>query len=305
MFSEERLDLTAGYGATVTPEFEVDIIEVANGDEYRDLKHPYPRDMIELNFPNRTEAEIMDTLLDLFKRSGGKFGGFRFKNWLDYTSNGRKGAPTYNDQACSELGAGVYQLVKWYGTEGSSTATRRRVRKPVAGTVLVGIRDEAGNPHQVGATGPSPERWAVDTTTGQISFSANIQNSITDITQAAQAVITVGSSHGLVAEDSVHISGVAGMTEINGLRGLVLSVTSTTITVDIDSTAFTAFALSSPNAAVANTRPQTGETVTAGFEYDLPVRFLTNIPAEFTTRNPENAIMSAPVSLIEILNPDS
>src|SRR5690606_21265200 len=188
MFLEERLDLTAAYGATVLSEFEVNVVETHNGNEYRQLRHPYPRALLELDFTNRTEAEIMDTLLELYHRSGGRFGGFRFKNWLDYSSNGRKGAPTFNDQVCSEVSSGVYQLVKWYGTQGSSTATRRRIRKPVAGTVVVGIRDDFGLPHQITATGVSPQRWTVDATTGLVTFKANRQRSITAITQAGQAV---------------------------------------------------------------------------------------------------------------------
>jgi hypothetical protein len=77
---------------------------------------------------------------------------------------------------------------------------------------------------------------------------------ITAITQAASAVITMSVSHGYVVGQSVRIAVPAafGMTEINGLLGTITAVTTgstNTITVDINSTGFTAFAF--PTSAVA------------------------------------------------------
>jgi hypothetical protein len=63
---------------------------------------------------------------------------------------------------------------------------------------------------------------------------------ITGITKAAQALVTV-PSHGYEVGQIVVFDGVEGMTEINGLRGEVLSVTTDTITVSIDSTGFSTF----------------------------------------------------------------
>lgn len=69
---------------------------------------------------------------------------------------------------------------------------------------------------------------------------------ITAITAASSAVITMSVTHGLTAGQAVRINVPAayGMTEIDGLIGNITAVnTSTnTITVDIDSSAFTAFA---------------------------------------------------------------
>lgn len=303
-FLEEEFSQIAAYGAQFLEMFETEVVETNNGNEYRSLRHPYPRAEITLNFNNRTEVVMMDTILDLYQRSAGTFGGFRFQNPLEYSSNGRKGTPTAADQQCSSTStAGVYQLTKWYGTQGSSTAARRLVYKPNTGTVLVGIRDESDNDVAITATGVSPLRWTVDTTTGLITFDANKSYSITGITQAAQAVVTIGS-HTLVANDSVHFSNVGGMTEINGLRGTVQSVTATTITVDINSSAFTAFSTTSPLGQV-NTRPQANETVTAGFTFDLPVRFLSDVPVQLSNRDSDGAIMNAPIVFIELLNPSN
>lgn len=77
---------------------------------------------------------------------------------------------------------------------------------------------------------------------------------ITAITLAASAVITMSVTHGYTVGQEVRIAVPAafGMPEINGLLGVITAVTSgatNTITVNIDSTGFTAFAF--PTSAVA------------------------------------------------------
>lgn len=64
---------------------------------------------------------------------------------------------------------------------------------------------------------------------------------ITAIIQATSALIT-SSAHGLSVGDTVVFDSVSGMTQINGMIGVVLTVpTSGTFTVNIDTTAFTAY----------------------------------------------------------------
>lgn len=75
---------------------------------------------------------------------------------------------------------------------------------------------------------------------------------ITAITVAAAAVITTSVSHGYAVGSEITVNlpdANFGMTEINGLRGTVTAVTASTITTDINSAAFTAFAY--PTSAIA------------------------------------------------------
>jgi hypothetical protein len=67
---------------------------------------------------------------------------------------------------------------------------------------------------------------------------------ITNITQAAQAVVTFGVAHPYVINQNLYFSvhDDFGMVEINGLRGKIVATSTYTVTVDIDSTGFTAFA---------------------------------------------------------------
>ena len=75
---------------------------------------------------------------------------------------------------------------------------------------------------------------------------------ITAITKAASAVVTVGA-HTFVAGDVVAFSGVSGMTEINGLTGTVTAIGATSITVNINSSAFTAYTSGGTAALLAGT----------------------------------------------------
>lgn len=65
---------------------------------------------------------------------------------------------------------------------------------------------------------------------------------VTNITQANPAVITTSSAHGFVTGETVTMSGVVGMVEINGLSSTITVLTTTTFQLDtIDSTLFTAY----------------------------------------------------------------
>lgn len=77
---------------------------------------------------------------------------------------------------------------------------------------------------------------------------------ITGITQAASAVVTMSVTHGYVVGEKVRLNVPTefGMSQMDGLLGTITAVTTggtNTITVDIDSTGFTAFAF--PTTAIA------------------------------------------------------
>lgn len=286
-FLEERLSDMVRYGSSYTDEYAVDIVQTSGGQEYRSLVHPFPLRKFDISYlldNDKTYAELQA----VYHRAHGRFAGFRVRCYDEWSSNGRIGTPTAFDQSMGLVSAGVYQLRKYYGLDKTAGATGyayREIKKPVSGTVKVGI----------GATEIRSDDWSVVTTTGRVTFAADLTYSITAITKAASAVITLGT-HSLVVGQSVQISGVAGMTQINGLRALITAKDSTTITVAINSTAFTNYS----SAGVVHTRPQTGETVTAGFEFDFPVRFNTSMPIgqDFPGHRSVDG-----VELVELLNP--
>lgn len=287
-FLEERLPVGVRNGASYSDEYQVEITQTANGSEYRRLVHPYPRRVYNVMYTQQT-ANMWSEILALYHRAYGMFAGFRVKAMDDYTTNARIAAPTATDQTLEVITAGtVYQLQVAYGTGGTPLAIGEPVRtifKPVASTTKIAI----------GSIEQPATAWSVVTTTGRVTFAANKTRSITAITQAASAVVTVGA-HTFVVGESVHFTGVVGMTEINGLRGLITAIGATDITVAINSTSFTAYT----SGGTVNTNPQTGETVYGGCEFDIPCRFNSRI--DVTALAP-GVRESSQIEIIELLNP--
>lgn len=91
---------------------------------------------------------------------------------------------------------------------------------------------------------------------GQIQMNKSTRSAaITGITQASQAVMTA-AGHGISAGDQVTLSGVAGMTEVNGNTYDVVSVTTDTLTLDVDSSGFTAYTSGGTVTSVGKYAPQ-------------------------------------------------
>jgi uncharacterized protein (TIGR02217 family) len=286
-FLEERLPVGVRAGASYADEYSVEITKTASGGEYRRLVQPYPVRVWNIFYTQQT-AELWDQILSIYHRAYGMYAGFRVKALDDYTTNNLTGAPTAFDQALALVSAGIYQLQVAYGS-GTAISIGKPVRtifKPVSGTVKVGV----------GALEvPITTMWTVDTTTGKVTFNANKTASVTGITQAASAVLTVGA-HSFAVGESVHIAGVVGMTQINNQRGQITAVGATTITVNINSSAYTAYA----SGGTVNTRPQAGETVYGGCEFDIPCRFNSKIDVKSLAPHVRE---TSEIEIIELLNP--
>jgi hypothetical protein len=66
--------------------------------------------------------------------------------------------------------------------------------------------------------------------------------SISGITQANPCVITTSAAHGINVGSRIALSGISGMTQLNGTTQTVSAVTSTTLTLgDVNSTSYTAY----------------------------------------------------------------
>lgn len=282
-FLEERFPPDINYGSGFRDIDPTKVINTAGGNEYRSLPHPYVKCALDVDF-TRQRDEVIKRIIDLNRRAR-KYRGFRVYNYLDFSTNNYRDTPTAFDQPMLLVSAGVYQLMRWYGNSVDADCTRRLIRKPIANSVVVGV----------GGKALAQAQWSVDTTTGRVSLAANKTANITAISKATQAVLTIGA-HSFVVGDLVVPTGVLGMTQINGLRALVTAITGTTITVAINSTAFSTYT----SGGVVNTRPQTGEAVTAGCMFDIPMRFTSDLSGEFTAYG---VLSTTGIGLIEILNP--
>lgn len=286
-FLEEQLLTTVLYGAGYQDDYNVKIIATSANSEFRSLIHPFPVRKFDVSYLLDTAA-MWTNLMGIYHRAHGKYAGFRAKCGDEYSSNGQVSAPTAFDQPLLLVSAGVYQLIKRYGTDKSAGAAGypyRVIKKPVAATTLIGI----------GTTVIRAADWSIDITTGLVTFAADQTINITGISKATQAVISC-ASHPYVIGQSIQISGCVGMVQINGLRALITATTGISITVSIDSTLFSTWT----SGGVTHTRPQAGESPTAGFQFDFPVRFDTSLPVGMDF--PGYRVVDG-VNLIELLNP--
>jgi uncharacterized protein (TIGR02217 family) len=287
-FLEERLSRDVLMGASFQDEYAVNIVTTSGGQEYRSLTHAFPARRFDVSFMMNNQSTY-DELLAMWHRAHGQFAGFRVRCHDEWSTNGATTTPTAFDQPLRVVTAGsVYQCVKYYGTAKAAGATGypfRYIKKPVSGTVKVGI----------GSTEVPSSDWSVVTTTGVVSFPADNAHAITGISNAVSAVVTLGA-HTYNIGQSVGFRNVVGMTQINGLRGIITNKDATTITVNINTSAFSTYA----SAGETNTRPQTGETVTFGCEFDFPVRFAGTMLIGQDYPNNRNI---DGIELVEILNP--
>lgn len=83
-----------------------------------------------------------------------------------------------------------------------------------------------------------PPYWLLRLSESNMSIAPE---TVTGITQANPAVVTVSSNTSFAAGSIIELSSVAGMTEINGITGVVASVSGAEITTDIDASGFSAW----------------------------------------------------------------
>jgi len=289
-FLEERILGDIQYGSSWEDDYSVTVVSTSGGQEYRSLNHPFPVRTFDVSYM-MDNINMWDSLVNTYHRAHGKYAGFRARCIDEYTSNANgTTAATATDQVLTLISGLDYQLRKYYGTDkaaGTIGYPYRTIYKPVAGTVLVAI-------------GTIPIRsadYSVNTTTGVVTFAANKSITITGITKAVNAVISTTNTAGIVAGQMVQISGVLGMTQINLWRVEVLSVsTNVSITVNANTLSFGTYT----SGGVCNTNPQSGEQVTAGFEFDFPVRFNSVLPVG---QNKPIYRDITSIELLELLNP--
>lgn len=108
-------------------------------------------------------------------------------------------------------------------------------------------------------------------------------SAVTNITQASLAVVTVTTPN-FIPGQIVTLSGVGGMTQVNGVAFIVLSVSGSTVTLNADSTLFSAY---SSGGVMQNT--QSPQIIPIGNLADAPVA------DDFTQVNPVN-----PSTLVQV-----
>lgn len=156
-FDEVQFPTRIALGSRGGPSYSNTVIETKLGYEKRVVR--WDQALHSYNVaPGLKNNNDVVTLIKFFIARKGASHGFRFKDWMDYSSAANhRDAPGPNDQPTIELTTTTFQLIKRYTSGGESTD--RAISKPVTGTVRVAVGGvELGS------------GWAVDTTTGIVTF---------------------------------------------------------------------------------------------------------------------------------------
>ncbi len=270
-FFEVRFPVEISYGLRGGAKHEIDITELGSGFEQRNKRHAFPKRRWNVATAIKNSQEFAVVIAFNLVMEG-PFHGFRYKDWFDFKSTlSILAAISDTDQ---NIGTGdnivtAFQLTKT-DTAGATTKVRN-IKKPVAGTTIVAV------------AGTSVTNWTIDTTTGIVTFTIRHSKTGTDL-----AMVNISGSTWEIQSTSTDLSGfevgeglkVAGFADSanNTSVGEVFIVTAKTSTT-LRFTSADPMAEAAGQTVTVNTSaaPLTGQAVTAGYEYDHPVRFETDL----------------------------
>lgn len=164
-----RFPDSISYGSGGGPEYNTTVVGLGSGYEQRirNWDHPLHKYNVGMGIKLLTDLEVV---LQYYHVVAGRFDGFRFKDFTDFSSAGLGNTITNLDQNIGTGdstdgvdGNGVFDLTKLY-TFGATQYTRP-IYKPVQGTLVVAV---AGIAQTEGGGGD----YTVDYTNGRITFNS-------------------------------------------------------------------------------------------------------------------------------------
>ena len=161
-FHEVRFPANLSFGSIGGPERRTEVVALTNGFEERNTPWAEARRRYDAGVSLRSLDDIED-LIAFFEARQGQLHEFRWKDWADFKSCRSSQTVRYDDQLIA-VGDGAkvgFQLTKTYASGPSSQI--RRVTKPVAGTVRMGLQ---GDEVQEGV------HFDVDWQTGIVTFAS-------------------------------------------------------------------------------------------------------------------------------------
>lgn len=171
-FHEIRFPTEISFRSSGGPGYSTGILEVGSGAEERVARWSSARRTFNVAYNLKSIDELAE-VMEFYLGRLGPANGFRYKDWMDFTSaSDHRSAHDDEDQV---LGTGdgtetQFQLKKIY-TSGGQNRTRN-ITKPVSSTVLVAVD---------GAAQTEGADFTVDTTTGIVTFDSAPANA-TDLT---------------------------------------------------------------------------------------------------------------------------
>lgn len=159
-FHEVRFPTSLSFGSIGGPERRTEVVTLVNGFEERNTPWAHSRRRYDAGMGMRSLDDI-ETLIAFFEARRGQLHGFCWKDWADFKSCAASKGIDHRDQviAQGDNATTEFQLVKTYQSGAHSYA--RPVRKPVDGTVTVGLEEVLLQ---------SGTDFEVDLTTGIVTF---------------------------------------------------------------------------------------------------------------------------------------
>lgn len=167
-FHDIRFPPALSFGALGGPERRTEIVRLANGFEERNSPWSASRRRYDAGTGLRA-LDDLETLIAFFEARHGMLHAFRWKDWGDYRSAPASVAVTAQDQL---LGHGDGQTRDFALRKGYASGAQtywRAVTKPVAGSVLAAVGQDA---LQAG------DDYSVDTARGVITFRRPPENGV-------------------------------------------------------------------------------------------------------------------------------
>lgn len=161
-FHDVRFPPSLSFGSLGGPQRRTDVVTLANGFEERNTPWAHSRRVYDAGLGMRSMDDVQ-ALTAFFEARLGQMYGFRWKDWADFKSCRATLGVAFDDQIIG-FGDGsrtAFQLIKTYASGGHSYD--RPIAKPVAGTVRVGVAQDA---LQEGID------YQVDLATGVIAFTS-------------------------------------------------------------------------------------------------------------------------------------
>ena len=219
-FDDIELDRQISRGATAGTVKLTRFSPMPSGSERRDKLWDLSPGRWQIEFEAKTPTEAA-ALVAFWEARDGPVRAFRFYDWSAHTAANEPLSPT---------GAPTVQLIRSF-TSGIQTRTRNIVA-PISATVT--LRKNAVNLGGI----------SVDYNTGLATLPSVLSKTpFTGITTGTTTLIQFGSAHTFAVGDKVHVTGVVGTVQLNGLAGSVLAINSpaNSIRISVDSTGFSAF----------------------------------------------------------------
>lgn len=224
-FDDIQFPVDISYGSQGGPSYLTDIVSLENGAENRAAIWSVALYVYDVSYGVKTLVQLQ-ALHEFFHGRVGQLRSFRFKDFTDFE---------ITQSTLTITGSKTIQLTKLYTS--SPQTYERIIRKPIA-------------PITMRRATVSFTLFTLDDNTGIITLTtpestaaiSDLTATITNITSASPAVVTTSPAHGFITGDIITITGVSGMTEINGLLSVIVVLTTTTFELtNIDSSAFTAY----------------------------------------------------------------